>query len=62
MGNKDGKLFNAAVFVLAKVIKNVMASAAEAEVGALFMNGHKKKLFPLKTASSIWGTHNQLPK
>ena len=41
MGNADGKLINAPVFVLAKVIKNVMASAAEAEVGALFMNGQE---------------------
>jgi hypothetical protein len=41
MGNKDGKLFNAAIFVLAKVIKNVMASAAESEVGSLFMNGQE---------------------
>jgi hypothetical protein len=49
LGNKDGKLFNAAIFVLAKVIKNVMASAAEAEVGSL-------------TVSSIWDTHNQPPK
>jgi hypothetical protein len=41
LGNKDGKLFNAAIFVLAKVIKNVMASAAESEVGSLFMNGQE---------------------
>jgi hypothetical protein len=36
MGNKDGKLFNAAIFVLAKVIKNVMASAAESEYRSRF--------------------------
>ena len=41
MGNHDGKLHNGPVLVLAKVIKNVMASAAEAEVGALFMNGQE---------------------
>jgi hypothetical protein len=41
LGNKDGKLFNAAIFVLAKVIKNVMASASESEVGSLFMNGQE---------------------
>ena len=38
LGNKDGKLFNTVIFVLAKVIKNVMASASESEVGSLFMN------------------------
>jgi hypothetical protein len=41
LGNKDGKLFNAAIFVLAKVIKSVMASASESEVGSLFMNGQE---------------------
>jgi hypothetical protein len=52
--------------VLAKVIKNVMASAAEAELGALFMNGqeavalrncieamgHPQPATPLKTDNS----------
>ena len=38
LGNKYGKLFNEPILVLAKVIRNVMASAAEAEVGGLFMN------------------------
>ena len=39
LGNKDGSMLNGSVAVLvAKIIKNVMASAAEAEVGALFMN------------------------
>ena len=41
--NKDGKLFNGPIFVLAKIIKNVMASAAEAETGGLYMNAHKKQ-------------------
>ena len=35
--NKAGTLFNGPIFVLAKVIKNVMASASEAELGALYM-------------------------
>ena len=35
LGNKDGKLFNAPIHVLAKVIQNVVASAAEAEVAGL---------------------------
>ena len=38
LSNKDGTLFNGPVLVLAKVIKNVMASVAEAELGALYMN------------------------
>jgi len=38
LGNKDRKLFNGPLLVLAKIIKNVMASAAESEVGALCMN------------------------
>ena len=29
---------NGSIAVIAKIIKNVVASAAEAEVGALFMN------------------------
>ena len=41
LGNKDGKLFNGPILVLAKVIQNVMASAAEAEVGGLFINSQE---------------------
>jgi hypothetical protein len=33
LGNLDGKLFNGAIFILAKIIKAVMQSAAEAECG-----------------------------
>jgi hypothetical protein len=40
-GNKDGKLFNGPIFVLAKIIKNVMGSAAEAETGGLYMNAQE---------------------
>ena len=36
-----GSLFNAPIFVLAKVIKRVMSSAAEAETSALFMNAQE---------------------
>jgi hypothetical protein len=64
--NKDGKLFNGPIFVLAKIIKNVMASAAEAETGGLFMNaqeavperitaeelGHIQPATPLETDNS----------
>ena len=38
LSNLDGTLMNSPIWVLAKVIKNVMASAAEAEVGSLYMN------------------------
>ena len=63
LGNKDDNLFNGPIYVLAKIIKNVMASAAEAEVAGLFMNaqhavpirltledmGHKQPPTPLRT-------------
>ena len=66
LGNKALTQFNGPVLVLAKVIKNVMASAAEAEVGALYTNaqeilpmrqcleelGHKQPATPLKTDNS----------
>ena len=35
------KLFNGPIYVLAKVIKSVMASAMEAEIAAMFMNAQK---------------------
>ena len=41
LSDNKGITFNGPVLVLAKVIKNVMASAAEAELGALFMNGQE---------------------
>ena len=37
----DGSLFNGPMLILAKVIKNVMASATEAELAALFMNAQE---------------------
>ena len=63
MSNKEGTVFNRPVLVLAKVKQNAMASAAEAELGALFMNaqeavglrncleamGHPQPPTPLKT-------------
>jgi hypothetical protein len=66
LGNKDGKLFNAPIHVLAKVIKNVVASAAEAEVAGLFINaqdavperttlielGHPQPATPIRTDNS----------
>ena len=62
LGNKDGKLFNGPIFVLAKIIKAVMGSAAEAECGGLYMKvpfittleelGHKQDAVPIKTDNS----------
>ena len=66
LGDKGGKQFNGPVLVLAKIIKNVMSSAAEAELVALFMNaqemvpmrqcleemGHKQPATPIKTDNS----------
>jgi hypothetical protein len=46
LGNLDGKLFNGAIFILAKVIKSVMQSAAEAECGGLYMNA--KEAVPMR--------------
>ena len=66
LGNKARTQFNGPLLVLAKVIKNVMASAAEAELGALYTNaqealpmrqcleelGHKQPATPIKTDNS----------
>ena len=66
LGNLDGKLFNGPIFILAKVIKAVMSSAAESECGSLYMNaretipfiitleelGHKQLAVPIKTDNS----------
>ena len=41
LGNKDNNLFNGPIYILATIIKNVMASAAEAEVAGLFINANK---------------------
>ena len=66
LSDKTGTLYNGPILALAKVIKNVMASAAEAELAALFMNaqealglrncleaiGYKQPATPLKTDNS----------
>jgi hypothetical protein len=41
LSSKYGTLFNETIIVLAKMIKNVMASAAEAEVAGLFLNAQE---------------------
>ena len=38
LGSKNNKMFNGAIYVLARVVKNVMASAMELEIAALFLN------------------------
>ena len=69
LSNKDRKLFNGLgpLLVLAKIIKNVMLSAAESEVGALCINaredvpirttlvkmGHLQPATPLTTDNNI---------
>ena len=72
LGNKDGKLFNGPIFILAKVIKAVMSSAAESEVGGLYLNareaiiliytleelGHIQDPVPIKTDNSTAKWHH----
>ena len=58
LGNKDGKLFDGTIFILAKIIKSVMLSAAEAEVGSLYMNA--REAIPLIYTCEELG-HIQLP-
>ena len=67
LGNKSHTQFNGPIYlVLAKTIKNVMALAAEAKVGTLYMNaqeagsirqcliemGHPQPPTPMKTDNS----------
>ena len=52
LGNLDGKLFlNGAMFILAKIIKSVMQSAAEVECGGLYMNA--KEAVPMRITLDI---------
>jgi hypothetical protein len=41
LSSKDDTLFNGPIIVLAKIIKNVMASAAEAEVAGIHLNAQE---------------------
>jgi hypothetical protein len=41
LSNKDGTLFNGPIIILAKIIKMVMASAAEAEVAGIYLNAQE---------------------
>ena len=58
LGNKAGNLMNGSIAVIAKIIKNVVTSAAEAEVAALFMNAQLAA--PLRTTLEELG-HPQPP-
>lgn len=44
--SKDHTLVNGVIYVLARVIKNVMASAMEAEIEVMYENIQKIVLFP----------------
>ena len=56
-GNKEGKeeIINGPIAVLAKVIKAVMSSAAEAKIGALYMNA--QEILPLRVTCEEMGHH-----
>ena len=58
LGNNDKNLFNGLIYMLAKIIKNVMASAAEAGVAELFMNVQQAVLI---RHTLIKMRHPQLP-
>ena len=53
----DGKLFNGAIFILAKIIQSVMQPAAEVECGGLYMNA--KEAVPMRvTLEELGGPQN----
>jgi hypothetical protein len=61
MGSKDKtdkKLTNGAILIISKVLKHVMSSAAEAEIGAVFINA-KEGAVLRKTLEELG--HKQLP-
>ena len=58
LGTNDRTQFNAPVLILACIIKNVMASAAEAEIGSLYMNA--REAVPLRICLDNLG-HKQPP-
>jgi len=58
LGSKDRKHFNGPLLVLAKIIKNVMGSAAKAEVGGLYINA--QAALPIRQALKEMG-HPQPP-
>ena len=57
MGNKDNsKINNGAIHIIAKIIKNVVSSAAEAEIAGVFMN--TKEAVPIRIGLEEMG-HKQ---
>jgi hypothetical protein len=56
LGNKDGKLINGSILIIAKIIKNVVSSASQAEIAALFINA--RVALPLRVALKEMG-HKQ---
>ena len=59
LGNKDNTMKNnSSVHIIAKLIKNVVSSAAEAEIAAVFMNA--KEAVPIKQTLEEMG-HPQPP-
>jgi hypothetical protein len=61
MGNatkNKKKLTNGAILIISKVLKHVMSSAAEAEIGAVFVNS-KEGTVLITTLEELW--HNQPP-
>ena len=55
LGNKEGneRILNGPISIIAKIIKSVMSSAAEAEVGALFMNA--QDILPMRVTCEELG-------
>ena len=58
LGNKDESIINGSILYLTTIIKNVMASAAESEIAALFLNA--RLAIPLRNALREMG-HPQPP-
>ena len=48
LGNTDESIINGSILYLTTIIKNIMASVAEAEIAALFLNA--RMVIPLCTA------------
>lgn len=58
LSNTTGTTFNGPIYILAKIIKNVMASASEAEIAGIFLNA--QQAVPLRQALVEMG-HPQPP-
>jgi hypothetical protein len=61
MGNatkNDKQLTNGAILIVSRVLKHVMSSAAEAEIGAVFINANEGAV--IRTTSEELG-HKQFP-